>query len=418
MPTGKITSLNGEAWPDACFDEESVHFFVIGDWGGMCNWVDNECKPNVTVNLGKGMPDGAPGLPIPMPNRPSNTYSALEPNVQRMVKDRMVTRTTELKAQGSAPKFIVNVGDNFYPGGVDAHCGAEPKNNQFEQIWDQFYPAKDLENMEWWSVLGNHDYGGVCYIKGWDKQIEFTWKNDRWVMPAQFWKRKVHFRGFTVDFWFLDGNVYDIMSSDPNHSPCTAASNPGRYCEVERFPPMPGSEAGSCPLTGPESPDVCRQWFIDLWNAQYDWLHEEVPKSDADWQIIVNHYPAIYNTGIAGRSFIEWSSWLDTMGIDLMISGHTHEQRVVYKDTYGGKHYETAFVISGGGGGVSSEIFPSDSGEDDAYGFMDMQISAAEIKITAYTHGGTDEKMIIRNQTTVHPNKKRPRAAAGEQVVV
>merc|ERR1719387_867938 len=67
-----------------------------------------------------------------MPNRPSNAYQALEANVQRMVKDRMVTRTNELKEKGSPPKFVVNVGDNFCPFFIDSHCCAEDKSFQFE----------------------------------------------------------------------------------------------------------------------------------------------------------------------------------------------------------------------------------------------------------------------------------------------
>ncbi|CAE7300628.1 CMD1 [Symbiodinium sp. KB8] len=48
----------------------------------------------------------------------------------------------------------------------------------------------------------------------------------------------------------------------------------------------------------------------------------------------------------------------------------------------------TAFVVSGGGGGITSEAIPSENGEDDQYGFMDLTVSKHEIKITAVSHGG------------------------------
>jgi len=401
-----VQDLNGQPWPEVCFQQESAHFFTIGDWGGVCNWDDNLCKPGVPGVLGNGMPNGAPGQPVPAPNRGSGYYTHFEANVQAMVKDRMVEVTEQLKAAGTPPKFIINVGDNFYPGGIDTHCGANKtgpsvKSRQFEQIWDQFYPAEKLENMEWWSVLGNHDYGGVCYVKGWDHQITYTWENERWVMPGQYWSRRVHFETFKVDFWFLDGNVFDVMHAD--NSMCSPASNPGKYCELTKYPNAPGTSPSECPLSGPTDAGACQQWFKDLWKKQYDWLTEQVPKSDADWQIVVNHYPASFALG-EQQNYMVWSDWLEKAGVDLYISGHTHEQKVYYGGRHGGVDYgKAAWVITGGGGGISSEVVPLSSGEDDAYGFMDMEIDLNHIKITAYSHGGTEGKLIIRNQTTVTP---------------
>jgi hypothetical protein len=334
----------------------------------------------------------------------------------------MVQRTKELQDAGDpGPRFIVNVGDNFYPGGIDLHCGNDVQgegNNakQFDQVYENFYPPDKLNNAEWWGVLGNHDYGGVCVIKGWDKQIEYTWKNpsQRWIMPAQFWKRRVHFQGFKADFFFIDGNLFDVMSASSFTNPCQAAENPGKYCPTSKFPPKDGTSAGSCPVTGPTAPEEpCKQWFHDVWQANLAFLKDEVPKSDADWQILVNHYPAVYN--MPGMT---WNTWAHENGVDLILTGHTHEQSTHYKDNHGGVDFgEVAHVISGGGGGISAVQVPDPSGEEDSYGFFDMHITKDEITMTAYSHGGKTGKLIIRNQTKVQPNKNRVESTPKATVV-
>ena len=68
-------------------------------------------------------------------------------------------------------------------------------------------------------------------------------------------------------------------------------------------------------------------------------------------------------------------------GVDFHVSGHTHLQHT--NTTFG----ETAFVISGGGGGITSEILPSKTGQDDGYGFMDVVIQHDAMYITRYSHG-------------------------------
>eukprot|EP00435_Cladocopium_sp_Y103_P035854 s1219_g9.t1 len=99
---------------------------------------------------------------------------------------------------------------------------------------------------------------------------------------------------------------------------------------------------------------------------------------------------------------------------------------VYYKREFAGTDLEgTAWVITGGGGGVTSDVLPTSSGQDDAYGFMDswhgrrgpvhrncnatrfthlasrqdMRMSLDEIEITAISHGGTRNAYIERSKT-------------------
>jgi len=49
-------------------------------------------------------------------------------------------------------KFVVNVGDSFYPDGV-----ANKSDPQWETKWRRVY-SKELRSVPWYSVYGNHDY--------------------------------------------------------------------------------------------------------------------------------------------------------------------------------------------------------------------------------------------------------------------
>jgi len=156
-----------------------------------------------------------------MNNRNAPYANDLDIIAQDLVAQRMIAKAGDLRKIGKAPKFVINVGDNFYPGGIEQHCGVAnagqqaSKSKQFAQVFEAMYPVKELGNIEWMSVLGNHDYGGVCYIKAWDQQILYTWsESGRWVMPGQYYSRKVYFKTTTVDFWFLDNNVLDTKAPD------------------------------------------------------------------------------------------------------------------------------------------------------------------------------------------------------------
>uniref|UniRef100_A0A7S1LQE7 Calcineurin-like phosphoesterase domain-containing protein n=1 Tax=Alexandrium catenella TaxID=2925 RepID=A0A7S1LQE7_ALECA len=398
------TQLNGIQWPTVCIGESVSRFFTIGDWGGVCGWgKGNQChngtKPAICVC---GPECGDEGKPCPMPNRPAG-LKAIDGVAQRLVSDRMLARQEELVKAGTPAHFIVNVGDNFYPGGIDYHCGVGDKSamaTQFKQVWKDMYPG-ELSKLEWWGVLGNHDYGGTCYIKGWDQQIFYTWHDDKWVMPAQYWRRTVQYKNFKADFFFLDGNVYDTTPGTiASHDICSVKSNPGLHCELANYP----GDGANCAATGPHDQPSCKGWFKKLWEDNVRWLKDNLPKSDAEWQILVNHYPASFSTGYAPESYMDWSKFLEPMGVDLYISGHTHEQGIYYGDFGPGRNMgASAWVITGGGGGVTSEEAPHVNGEDDSYGYMEIVLSLESINVTTYSHGGRQGRNIIRNSTSVAP---------------
>jgi len=67
---------------------------------------------------------------------------------QQAVADAMAAKAREL----GDIKFVVNVGDSFYPGGV---------TNRSDPAWDSKWRniyAQELRSVPWYSVYGNHDY--------------------------------------------------------------------------------------------------------------------------------------------------------------------------------------------------------------------------------------------------------------------
>eukprot|EP00933_Yihiella_yeosuensis_P063497 TRINITY_DN66664_c0_g1_i1.p1 TRINITY_DN66664_c0_g1~~TRINITY_DN66664_c0_g1_i1.p1 ORF type:complete len:522 (-),score=123.55 TRINITY_DN66664_c0_g1_i1:331-1896(-) len=415
MPDSPAT-YNGKAWAPLCIEGKEEHFYAIGDWGGVCNWNNgNKCQKGFSPISGEvpdAWKDKVAGMPFPMNNRKEGVaLQTIDYFAQQMVADRMRNRTQELKKMGKKPQFIINVGDNFYPGGLETHCGNTDQtvafsNHQFAQIFENVYPTEHIGNIEWWSVLGNHDYGGVCYLNGWDQQIYYTWKPDgRWIMPAQYWSRHVQFKTFDVDFWFLDSNIVDIYQ-DPTHNICSKNNNPGDLCKPARLPGIPEE---SCGAVGPKNPDDCKRWFRDLWKGELRWFRDGLKKSRADWQIVVLHHPPTHTPGDPSEgTVLNWKSYAKKYGIDLIISGHQHNQRIYYKDTprNGFSLEDTAWVITGGGGGITSEEGPLDNGFDGSYGFMDMKINLTNIQIASFTHGGLQGKMIVWKNVTVAPRER------------
>jgi len=72
---------------------------------------------------------------------------------QKLIADTMLAKMKEL----GDVKFIINVGDSFYPGGV-----VSKSDPQWENKWRRVY-HQELRSVPWYSVYGNHDlYYDVC----------------------------------------------------------------------------------------------------------------------------------------------------------------------------------------------------------------------------------------------------------------
>lgn len=365
------TDYNGIRLPDACFlDPGPHHVFVIGDWGGVLDAdmqpppVPADRRANIFPTLARDFVTGADDV--------------AQLNVAREMRRRSATHP---------PEYILNLGDAFYWGGVLVRCGGPVDGvrdftGQWQHVFEDVYRGGGLEGKQWLGVLGNHDFGGFLFTRGWDQMIGYTWTSahpstGRWLIPALYWTVTVRYPGFSVEYFFVDTNVFDAFAPDDDggHNMCSAAHN---------------GDGATCGLVGPASAEECPRWFQRLWDTELAWLESGLNASKAEWQVVVTHFPP--EDGLE-----QWSRLSAAYGIDLIVSGHRHQQEV-HADEPGNVLGPTAVIVSGGGGGITSESTPSATGEDDQYGFMDLTLTRDEIMVVAISHRGQ-----IRSTTCLRP---------------
>ncbi|CAE7524893.1 unnamed protein product [Symbiodinium natans] len=370
-PKRDPTEHNGQALRDACFDKKaSMHVFVIGDWGGVKYSEEMPIMP-------------ADHRSTLFPKRHRKFVEGVDDCAQQRVAGQMLNWAIH-----SPPDYILNVGDNFYWGGADSNCSDNVMDSgfswhQWEPIYESMYTGPGIDGRQWLGILGNHDYGGFLFTSGWHETIWYTWAagtTRRWLTPGQFWQVKVHYPSFSIDYYFVDSNIHNAW--EPNktvgHNICSEKYN---------------AKNSSCPLTGPFSLDSCNGWFGALWEVQSRWLDLRLGQSTADWQIVVSHFPPEYNAEY-------WSKFGRKHGLDLFISGHRHYQQLTLKNetTSTAPRFPFTTIISGGGGGITSDRMPELYGLDDAYGFFDLNLSKSEIHIRAISHGG-----LVRREARIKP---------------
>lgn len=369
-PGKKAVDLNGVRLPDVCINGTgptgAYEVFVIGDWGGL------QEGGHKAVRAADHRKDGV---------HKRDFVNGLDDVAQHKVAEVM-----EQRAVWVDPDYVINVGDNFYWAGVNQECGTSYEysnfSSQWQDIFEAMYAGNGLNGKQWLGVLGNHDYGGFLFTNGWDQAIKYTWMESesgpgRWMTPALFWRGRVRYPDFSVDYFFMDSNIFDAIDPfrDVNHNICSIAHNKiNATCALEG---------------GPESTTDCPKWFRRLWDDQSEWLEWQLSASDADWQIVVTHFPPSF-----GTSF--WKRMASNYGIDLIITGHLHRQEI-----HVGKEDNivapTGWIVSGGGGGVTSDWMPSHEG-DDSYGFMHLTLSKETITIRNVDHRNQDTRVEVLTQ--------------------
>jgi len=377
------TDLNGVKLPDTCFNNPGPHHvFAIGDWGGVMHesgWI--QPADHRSKMFGPHHRDFI-----------LSTDDMAQKNVAAAMAER---------AQYSNPDYVLNVGDNFYWGGVSIKCGApafksNDASHQWERVFENMYKGVGLDGKQWLGVLGNHDYGGWQFTSGWDQAISYTWaygkvgtSTGRWVTPAQYYSAKVRYPDFSVDYYFVDNNLFDAFNPDdqPHHNMCSREHN---------------QEVGAtCGQQGPVSLDDCPGWFKRLWDAEVQWLNTALGASQAEWQIVVVHFPP---EGAWGEDV--WRGLGYNYGIDMIIAGHRHKQSMAYKEA--NPLAPTAVIVTGGGGGITSEYTPDPQGVDDQYGFADLTMTRDEIMVEMLSH-----KSQPRSTTCVNQRPRQSQASVG-----
>ncbi|CAE7569408.1 ACP5 [Symbiodinium sp. CCMP2592] len=415
VPPKTALGYKGQHWPTTVIHgTQEMHIFAIGDWGGMDGSLDPPEGRKTIVAYDWGRRPGPSVFPRSRWNKMHTVQFCDHKQLVECFNTRgqapctpecgyvagvddqpqlLVANAFKARAALVDPQYILNVGDNFYWGGIEKTCGSPmdqisyPTKHQFDQIFEGVYQGAGLTNKPWFSVLGNHDWGGFKFDNGWDQQISYTWASNRWVMPAPYYKTSVVYAdlGFDVDYFFLDSNFIDAMppEEDPNHNMCSRKNNkPSASCAA---------------ADGPESVDACPGWFASLWAEQKPWVTQLMGQSKANWQIVVTHFPCGHEQ--------DFYKSLQGLGMDLLVTGHRHDQELWLPDDYAKNHMGVTCIVTGGGGGITSEATPNPEETEDwygegQYGFYDLTISKSEILIESINYDG---EVLLTH--TVHPSR-------------
>ena len=242
-------------------------------------------------------------------------------------------------------EFIISVGDNFYPVGVQSTLDPQWRQS-FEDIYFQF----DL-NKPWYSVLGNHDYYGSI-----DAQIEYSSISRRWNMPAPYFKE-------TFDLPEGDGKVLFLF--------------------IDTVPFIQKYRNRS----GMMQDNLKKQDTT----AQLNWLKSELKNKakDVKWVFVVGHHP-LYSGG--KRKVAEetedmrkiFEPIFQQYKVDAYLTGHEHDLQVIQP-----KGIHTVQFLSGAG----SEIRPSGEREGTLYavsdgGFLSFSLLSREMTVVAVNGDG------------------------------
>jgi hypothetical protein len=160
-----------------------------------------------------------------------------------------------------------------------------------------------------------------------------------------------------------------------NTNICSFAHNPHKDGETDC-----SAEAGPAGIFD------CKVWFDQLWLEQLDWLHLHLSNSSADWQIVVTHFPPVYDP-------VLFRNLSDDYGIDVFLTGHLHRQEVHGNDDTNFLA-PTVWIVSGGGGGITSD-FPPDLNGDSQYGYMIMTLTKDSIEIVNIDHAGNEGERAV-----------------------
>lgn len=233
--------------------------------------------------------------------------------------------------------FVISVGDNFYPHGVQSTL-----DPNFERSFESIYHHSDLQ-CNWYLALGNHDYSGN--IKA---QLNYTNVSRRWQMPSQYFEQIIVLKGGKkVQLLFIDTNPF-IKS----------------YYEND-------DEKGQ---------NVKKQDTI----SQKKWLIESLNKKNdsINWKIVIGHHP-MYSGGKRKNSSdtkdIEnlLTPIFNKYKIDAYLCGHEHDLQIIKS-----KNCPTTQFLSGAG----SEVRPTGNTEGTIYakstpGFMTFSVNESKILV-------------------------------------
>ena len=231
--------------------------------------------------------------------------------------------------------FVISVGDNFYPNGVQS-----TSDYSWIASFENVYTDYSLQN-DWYVALGNHDYRGNPQA-----EIDYTKVSRRWQMPSAYYSKT---------FQLKDGNkvLMVVMDTSPF---------------IDNY-----YEKGSTMYNNLIAQDT---------TAQRKWIEKELATTDPSikWKIVVGHHP-LYSGGKRRnsedtKSFEnKFANLFDANKVDAYFCGHEHDLQIIKPEG----RYTTQFLS-----GAACEIRPTGEREGTLFasstaGFMTFALSKDQL---------------------------------------
>uniref|UniRef100_UPI00404A4CC0 metallophosphoesterase n=1 Tax=Flavobacterium sp. TaxID=239 RepID=UPI00404A4CC0 len=285
----KKTGYVGNDIPEMIYLENSFNFLVIGDFGRVGNYFQKE------------------------------------------VAREMGHATIVLDAE-----FIVSVGDNFYPNGVES-----TQDYQWISSFESIYSDPSLYR-NWFAALGNHDYQGNVQA-----QIDYTKISRRWQMPSRYYSKT---------FSLENGDKLLMVVMDTNPFIDSYHVKPEKYRGIKEQDTL----------------------------AQKKWLEKTLNTDDPTikWKIVVGHHP-LYSGGHRKNSpdtklfEANFADLFDKYRVDAYLCGHEHDLQIIRPNG----RFTTQFLS-----GAGSEVRPSGEREGTIFaaaapGFMSFSFVGNQLLV-------------------------------------
>ena len=246
---------------------------------------------------------------------------------------REVGRAMETAAAELASRFVLSVGDNFYPDGVESVT-----DSHWKESFNDVYSGPHLQT-PWYVALGNHDYHGNPQA-----QLDYARTSPRWRMPKRYYK---------VDDAGLIAAGVDLFCLD---------TSPMLDDYAERISHYSGKPV-----------------VFEHPAEQLAWLDAALGASKARWKLVYGHHTI--RSGGSGHGdtpelVANLLPILQKHGVQAYICGHDHDLQYIVRD---GLQY----VLTGAG----SEVRPVRPVEGtkfckDISGFTAFTLSGPELHVS------------------------------------
>lgn len=295
------------------------------------------------------------------------------------------------------PEFVLAIGDNFYSKGVTGLT-----DPQFKAKFEDTFTDPNL-NVTFYVTSGNHDYyGGQVGISA---EIEYTNHSSRWEFPDYYHDKEFTTKDGTtilvvaIDTWRLNSGdtfvKFDAKSgrmalhskaaveealASGNMLQSTYDTLMEHFEEEDPDDPIPwcgGGRAGGAACTGDQE--------------QLEWIKSTLMGSEADWKVVMGHFPIYSCTqhehGDTPKLIAELDPILHAAKADMYFSGHDHILQHTLRE---GVHY----FGSGAGAmkhtGVNKQYKGLLGVHESNYGFMVHEGNKTAMKTTFVIDDGSE----------------------------